>query len=419
MALNETMTGGGERGRPMRVACLATHPIQYQAPLFRHIANSGLVDLSVVFLSDMSVRGYRDRGFGTALRWDVPLLEGYSCSFLPVWGGRGKLSFFRPLVGGLRRYLVAGKFDALWVHGYMHHALLRAIAWARALGIAVLLRGESNCLCDTSRGPRKSLKRALLPRLFAAIDGFLTIGSLNRDYYLAQGVPERRLFAMPYAVDNRFFRDRCREAAARRERMRADLALSRDRPIILFAGKFQARKRAADLIEAYARLSPGGGREPRPYLLLVGEGEEGPALRARAAALGWSSIRFLGFRNQTELPAFYDLCDLFVLPAQSEPWGLAINEVLNAEKPVVVSDQVGCHPDLVADGASGFVVPVGDISALAERMRWLVTSTEAARDMGREGARRVVRFSFEADLEGLMTALAALTAQSFHRPATD
>jgi len=375
--------------------------------MFRFIADSGQIDLTVLFLSDMSLREYHDPGFQTAVRWDVPLLEGYRHLFLPALGGRQRLSFLQPLTYGVRRCLAAGGFDALWIHGYMHHALLAAIGWARALGLRVLLRGESNCLCEPASAPRRRLKRLLLPRLFRMIDGFLTIGALNRDYYLRHGVPAERMFAMPYAVDNDFFRRGCLQAARSRSRLRTELELAPGRPVILYASKLQARKRPADLLEAYARLSPDGRREPHPYLLFIGDGEQSVALRTRAQALGWNSIRFAGFRNQTDLPAFYDLCDVFVLPAASEPWGLVINEVLNAAKPVVVSDQVGCYPDLVADGGNGFIVPLGDIGGLSRRLGELCANPSLAATMGQEGRRKVAAFSFAADLEGLMAALRA------------
>ena len=144
---------------------------------------------------------------------------------------------------------------------------------------------------------------------------------------------------MPYAVDNEFFRRKAEEAAGRREVFRESIGLDPGRPVILYASKFMARKHPMDLLEAYISLSPDGLREPDPYLLFVGNGEERNKLEKRAIATGWNSIRFMGFRNQSELPAFYDLCDLFVLPSTHEPWGLVINEVMNV-KPVIVTAQV-------------------------------------------------------------------------------
>jgi glycosyltransferase involved in cell wall biosynthesis len=391
-----------------RVACVVTHPIQYQVPLFRYLTASGQIALSVFFLSDISMRGYHDSGFQREIKWDVPLLGGYHHHFVPGWGKPERLSLCRPLVHGLRRRLRAGQFDAVWLHGYAHQGLLAAILAARSLGIRLWLRGDS----IPTNGPsnlRDRLKRLLAPGFFHLFDGFLTVGKLNYNYYRGFGVPRHKLFSTPYAVDNDFFVRRCAQARPSRERLRAELKMAPGRPVILFAAKFQPRKRAADLMEAYCRLSSDGKSEPDPYLLMIGQGEEGDRLRARAAATGWNSIRFIGFRNQSELPDFYDLCDVFVLPAAAEPWGLAINEVLNAAKPVIVSDQVGCAPDLVEDSYNGFVVPMGNIEALAARVRDLCGNCALRSSMGQRGAQRVAPFNFQADLEGL---LAAWTAPS-------
>ncbi|HEY6417649.1 MAG TPA: glycosyltransferase family 4 protein [Candidatus Binataceae bacterium] len=396
---------------PYRVGCLVSHPIQYQAPLFRFLAACPEIDLTVFYLSDLSTRRYRDAGFGIDVNWDVPLLDGYRSEFLPCVGDGARLSFWRPWTYRLRKRLAAAGIEALWIHGYAHQACLRAIAAARWLGIKVLLRGDSQPQCESRDPIVLNLKKRLLPPLFRAIDGFLTIGTLNRDYYRSYGVPAERLFPMPYAVDNAFFRARAEQARPRREQLRVELGLEPARPVILFASKLEHRKRGGDLLEAYARLSPDGRGEPAPYLLIVGDGEDRAALEARAGKLGWSSVRCVGFRNQTELPAIYDLCDVFVLPAEREPWGLVINEVMNAGKPVIVSDAVGAAPDLVAEGENGFVFPVGNIAALADRLRMLTSSPEHAAAMGAKSLERVGRFSFEADRKGLRIALDTIVAR--------
>jgi glycosyltransferase involved in cell wall biosynthesis len=140
-------------------------------------------------------------------------------------------------------------------------------------------------------------------------------------------------------------------------------------------------------------------------LLFVGDGEERHRLEERVRGLGWRSVLFLGFKNQSELPRYYDLCDVFVLPSAKEPWGLAVNEAMNAAKPVVVSDRVGCARDLVRDGLNGFVFPVGDIGALAERLRRLTDEPETARRMGEQSVRVIEKWNFDADIHGLLQAL--------------
>ncbi len=391
--------------RPYRVAYLVSHPIQYQAPLLRFVSSQPEIELKTFFLSDFSMRSYQDEGFGGTVTWDVPLTEGYQHDFLPAYGSTDPVNALRPLSRGLRWRLKSGGFDALWMHGYAHNVNLRALALAKMLGIKVLLRAESQMDSALRARGTVQLKEALLRYIFNRADGFLSIGSPNREYYRHYGVPNERIFSMPYAVDNAFFQARVAAAQPRREILRAELGLEPDRPVILFASKFIARKRAGDLIEAYARLSPDGKREPLPYLLFIGDGEQGHMLGANADKLGWSSIKFLGFKNQTELPAFYDLCDVFVLPSEREPWGLVVNEVMNAGKPLIVTEGVGSAPDLVKEGKNGFVVPVGDVHLLGEHLRKITSDPECARRMGQESLRIINGWSFQQDLEGLLAAL--------------
>ena len=388
-----------------RVACLVSHPIQYQAPLFRYLAARPGIDLTVFFLSDLSVHAYRDSGFGVNVKWDVPLLDGYRHEFLPRMGGGNELSFWRPWTFGLRARLRRGHFDALWVHGYAHRGCLAGIAAAKSLNIPVLLRGESNLMTETDDALKLGVKRIAMPALLRTVDGALAIGRLNREYYLHYGVDANRIFPVPYAVDNAFFRIAAERARPNREALRAELGLNRERPVILFASKMQPHKRASDLLEAYARLSPDGAAEPAAHLVLAGDGEQRTVLERRAHELTWDSIRFIGFRNQSELPALYDLCDVFVLPSEHEPWGLVVNEAMNAGKAVVASDRVGAGSDLIEDGVNGFVYPVGDIGALADRLRKLVENPERRAMMGARSLGSIAQYSFEADRDGILAAL--------------
>src|SRR5271156_3955373 len=269
------------------VACLVSHPIQYQAPLFRYLAARPGIELTVFFLSDLSVRAYRDAGFGVNVKWDVPLLDGYRHEFLPRVGSGSGLSFWRPWTFGLRARLRRGRFDALWVHGYAHRGCLAGIAAAKSLGIPVLLRGESNLLSETDDTLKLGVKRLAMPAMLRTIDAMLAIGRLNREYYLHYGVKDGRIFLMPYAVDNEFFRTAVERARPRREALRAELGLNPGRAVILFASKMQPHKRAGDLLEAHARLSPDGVAEPAPYLVFAGDGEERARLESSARALRW------------------------------------------------------------------------------------------------------------------------------------
>jgi glycosyltransferase involved in cell wall biosynthesis len=398
----------------IRLAYLVSHPIQYQAPLLRRIAREPEIDLTVFFGSDFSVKGYKDAGFGgVGVKWDIPLLEGYQHEFLPVLRDNARVTPTTPMNYGIARRLQGSHgnpaFDVLWVHGYANVNALHGITAANALGIPVLIRAES-WLGDRERsGAKLAAKRLFFRTLSQMIDGVLPIGTLNSEYwryYLGEDFP---LFLMPYAVDNEYFQQRSAEAAPRREELRRELNLDPGRPVILFASKLQGRKRADDLLEAYKRLAAVPGVEPHPYLVIVGDGEQRQALERAAQQTGLESIRFCGFRNQSELPRFFDLATVFVLPSRHEPWGLIVNEVMNAGRAVIVSDEVGCQRDLITDGVEGVIFPAGNVEALADALRRTLATPETAAEMGRRGLERISRWSYEEDVRGLRRALAAVT----------
>jgi glycosyltransferase involved in cell wall biosynthesis len=386
-------TGKGMEPK-IRLAYLVTHPIQYQAPLLRRIAAEPGIDLTVFFCSDFSLRSYLDPYFGKFIAWDVPLTAGYRYEILPALGRNDRLSFWRPFNYGLGRRLNRGNFEVLWVHGYNRGFHWFAIAWAKIRGLKVLVRDEATLLS----APRNKLKR-LAKRVFFLIlgnlvDGFLAIGRLNAEYYQSYGIGADRIFSVPYAVDNAFFQQKARETSREREGLRGELGLEPGRPIILYASKLSAVKRGADLLEAYIRMSPDQVREPAPYLLFVGEGEQRQILEARARATNWNSIKFLGFKNQTELPRYYDLCDVLVLPS------------MNAGRAVVVSDQVGCAPDLVRGGENGEVFKAGDIAGLSLALHNLVSNRAKCRALGHKSLEIINKWSIEEDVAGLKKALA-------------
>jgi glycosyltransferase involved in cell wall biosynthesis len=391
----------------LKVAYLLSHPIQYQSPLLRRLAQQPSLDLTVFYTSDFSVRSYHDKGFGVLVEWDVPLLGGYQHEFLPRLLDAHDVTFFRPLAHGIFQRLRRGKFDVLWSHGYATLNAQMAILAARALDIPVLLRTDST-LIDHPRSRAKMLAKDLFFRLLRPlVFGALSVGQRNSEYWRHHLGDGTRIFPMPYAVDNDFFARQAAMAAATREGLRAELGLQPCRPVVLFASKLLARKRCMDLVEAYLQTIQGVPEEKRPYLLIVGDGEERAAIEARIAQAAAEGIRMLGFRNQTEMPRFYDLCDIFVLPSVHEPWGLVVNEVMNAGRAVIVSDQVGCQPDLVQDEVNGCVFPAQNVSALSAALDRLVRGPGLCRSMGERGRVRIQQYSFEADVRGLMQAFLA------------
>lgn len=399
--------------RRLRLAYVVSHPIQYQAPLLRRLALEPDIDLTVLFGSDLSTRTYRDQGFGVDVSWDTPLLEGYRSRVLPALRDPGTVTATTPLSRSLLRALRSDDgspaFDAVWVHGYASLNSLRAITAAHWLGTPVLLRAES-WLGDRTRGKGKLFaKSAFLRLLRPFIAATLPIGSHNAVYwqtYFSGHVPQ---FRVPYAVDNAFFAERATIEQQRLPELRAELGLDPHRPVILFASKLQQRKGAADLLEAYRRFCESDSVTTPPYLVIVGDGEERARLELMCEDAGLDGVRFAGFRNQTELPRFFALADIFVLPSRHEPWGLIVNEAMAAGCPAIVSSEVGAGTDLVSDGQEGFTFPAGDVSALTSVLHRCFDGSTCLNCMGARAANRMQGWDFEADIAGLRRALAHTT----------
>jgi len=390
---------------PIRIAFLHTHPIQYMAPLYQYLNRQWEGRVTALYLADYSIRGGADRGFGRRVQWDIDLLEGYEARFVRGAEARGEPARFLSIIAPwLWRDIRSGGIAALIVHGHTPAAMLLAAAAAKMSRIPVLMR------CETHLGLRRSglkrlLRRPFIGSLYRQFDAILAIGSANRAFYLAMGIPADRIFMMPYAVDNHRFIAASRLSASERSEIRASLGVGDDRPIILYAAKLQPRKRPDDLLRAAASLN----KERVPFqLVMVGSGEMEPRLCAMARQLGLTNVRFIGFINQSAMPRYYGASDVFVLPSIDEPWGLAINEAMCAGLPIVASSELGCIPDLVRDRGNGLVFQAGNIAALADALRLLIANAQLRERMGKVSRDIIARWSYSECEVGLSVALAAV-----------
>ncbi len=390
-----------------RLAVLNSHPIQYFAPLYRRLAAHPQFELKVFYCSRWGADNSVDPGFGRPVHWDVPLLEGYDHVFLPNWSPRKRTRGFWSLINpAIVRELRRGCFDALWVHSYNYPTNLLAIAGARLSRTPVLYRTESSLAYDTLvRRPwwLRAAKRAVLRLLFSQVSAFLAIGTANREFYDAWGVPEERIFLVPYTVDNESFAEHARAHHAERRALRAALGISPDAVVILFAAKLIEQKHPFLLLEAYERLRDC----PNCALLMVGQGTLRPQLEKFVQHRNLPQVHFLGFCNQSEMSKYYAVSDVFVRPdgIYIGDWGLTVNEAMACGLAIVASDRIAASRDLVRDDENGFLVQFGDVAGLARALRRLVTDPERCGAMGRRSQEIISHWSYDQCIEGLLAAL--------------
>ena len=155
--------------------------------------------------------------------------------------------------------------------------------------------------------------------------------------------------------------------------------------VVVHVSNFREAKRAPEVIEIFSRLRAEGFDLK---LLLVGDGPERTATQRLARERGvHGDVRFLG--KQEPVEEILSIADVFVMPSGSETFGLAALEAMACGVPVVASE-IGGLPELVVDGETGYLCPLGDIDAFAERAARLLGNAEHQQEMAAAARRRAV-----------------------------
>ncbi len=392
---------------PKRLAVVLSHPIHYFLGLFRELAREPGIELMVYLCSDFGMRPGYDETFGRQVIWyDQSILDGVPHRFLKNRSDTGESphgfwTVVNPdIVGELRR----SPYDAVLLHGYTYATNYLAMCAAKSVGTRVLLRGESNLL-NTRPVHVRAAKRLLFAPLFGSVDAFLSIGTKNHEYYRHYGVPERKLFAAPYTVDNAFYQSEANRLAPERGAIRRSLGIPENACVILFASKLIDRKRPMDALRAFEAAGRRGGGGGAAYLIFAGDGPERQELERYAADHAVRNVHFTGFVPPFDLPRFYAVADVFLFPSGFETWGLVVNEAMNFGLPILTTDMVGSSYDLVRDGENGFVHRVGDIETLSARLAALIGDEPLRRAMGATSRERISRWSYHETIRGIRAAL--------------
>ena len=369
----------GRQTVTIKLTYIVSHPIQYQAPLLCLISKEPKIELRVIFEKNPKKLGYYDPGFRRKVKWDFSLTRGYNNEYLYNTNLNDEIM----------------NADVLWLHGWSSPTLWNALRIAKRMRVPVLMRGEN---CETAMpdgyGLRGWLKRRYINWVLSHCSAFLAIGSDNRDYYLNRGIPSHKIFLTPYSIDNDKFISMSKAFEPMREEFKSSLGIDMDQKVILFVGKFIPRKCPDIIIKAFNDID--WKRNTKPALIFVGDGEMEGELRNLAP-----NAIFLGFRNQSELAAVYNIADVLVLPSEREPWGLVVNEAMACGTAIVVSNEVGCAKDLLNNGC-GEVFPCGDVLALANSVTHCLENSDP---MGRISQTIIKKWGFSEDVMGLKQAI--------------
>lgn len=392
--------------RRTKLAILATHPIQYQAPWFRAMAMHPCLEIKVFFGHRATPQEQAAAGFGVQFDWDIPLLEGYPHQFLKNVAKKPRLGGFKGIdTPEIKDIIDREHYDAWLVCGWHFKAAWQAFRACWGKKTPVMVRGDSHL-----HTPRHRLKRALkwpFYRWFIPkFDACLAVGKWSKEYYLHYGARPDRIFLVPHVVDENYFARESARLLPRRSELRKDWGLDDESVVFLFAGKFIDKKRPMDFVNAVARAARDDNRVTG---LMVGDGP----LRAACEDFVLHNnvpIRFAGFLNQSQIVRAYVAADALVLPSDGgETWGLVVDEAMSCGRPCIVSDRVGCSPDLIVAGQTGAVFPMGDIEALANLLTGFAVDRTTLSGMSASAQEMAGLSSVNVAVEGVVEALSAIS----------
>ncbi|HXJ06517.1 MAG TPA: glycosyltransferase family 4 protein [Candidatus Acidoferrum sp.] len=398
--------------RRYRVLAVATHPVQYMAPVFRRMAAHPRFDLHVAYCSLRGAEAAHDPEFGATVQWDVPLLEGYSWSHIPNHGS-GAETFLGLRNPRLSKLIRDGNYDAvLCFVGYLQATFWIAYRAARSSKTAFLFGTDTNTLCPRDgRMWKRTVKKILWPHLFRLADQVIVPSSGARDLMVSLGLPADRVTLTPYSVDNDWWMKQ--SATVDRTAVRGSWGASAADAVILFCAKLQPWKRPGDLLRAFAEAQLADA-----LLVIAGEGPLRGELESQAEALGMGKrVRILGFVNQSQLPAVYASADLMVLPSEYEPFAVVVNEAMCCGCPVAASDRVGAARDLVAPVRREFVFPCGDVAALTVLLKEAVVDRARLASLGRSAIAHMHSWSPERNIAATLEAIEIAANRKVRRSA--
>lgn len=376
-----------------RVAIFTTHLIQYQIPLFKKLAK--IIDLHVFFGSKQGLSSYHDKDFNKQIKWNISLIKGYKYSILKNSNKISLDSFFFNSSG--IKQAIKKNFDKVIILGWNNIFYLKTFFWCLYYSSEIIIRSENN-LYKKQTLFKKILKEIILRIFFKMINAFISIGSLNEEFYKHYGVKKNKIFRAPYSVDDNFFK---KNKVRNKQIWKKNNNIRNLAKVFLFVGKLIKRKSVLDLI----KVAQSKKLNNNVHFLIIGDGPLKKKLLQEINNLKLNNISILGFKSQNQLKFYYSLADVLILPSEYETWGLVINEAMSAGVPCIVSDSCGAAKDMIIKYKTGFKYKNGNINQLIKLINLIINNKDILFDLKKNTFLFSKKFSLNKTVEGFLNAI--------------
>ena len=376
----------------VKLLYFASHPIQYNIGLFRAIAKIKFLDFQVIFEDDVGLKPMYVKEFKKTIQWDINLLDGYKYKFIKNYSFSPMGGFFARINPSIIPILIREKPTFVILHGYMHLSDLILYSMARLLKIKIIFRGEAVLsLNQYEKTWKEKFKKFILPRFLNNCHKVLYSCTGNKKNWEHYGVLQEKLLPIPCAVDNEFFQSKSIELQSQKKINKNILGINERDLVVLFVAQFTQRKRPLDLLRAVKIIE-----NKNITILFVGDGEEKKKMEEYVKQ-NELKAKFVGFKNKSELPIYYSIADLVIVISDYDPSPKVINEAMNFELPIIVTDVVGTAHDLVKEKENGYIVKVGDIKKISQKIDYLNKNRDFAKNMGKVSFEIINEWTFEKD----------------------
>jgi glycosyltransferase involved in cell wall biosynthesis len=345
-----------------KIALISSHPIQYNSPIFRLLAEQNEIELKVFFTwGEKSIDSKFDPDFGRVIEWDIPLLEGFDYHLSRNVAKKPGSHHFRGIITpDLINEIKEFKPDVIWIWGWAFQSHLKVMMSFKGK-TPIWFRGDST-LIDESKGfsLKKNARRIFLNWVYSYVDKVFSVGTNNSEYFEKHGIKQENIILAPHSIDNLRFLEESRKSKFEVEKKRKELGIGSNKFVLLFAGKLEEKKNPLFFLEVCKRMI-----NTDVTGIIIGNGKLESSLKKNA-----ENIIFLDFQNQSNMPSFYCLANIFVLPSNGpgETWGLSMNESLACGVPVAASIHCGGSVDLI-DENNGFIFdPKDGVDSFIEKL---------------------------------------------------
>jgi glycosyltransferase involved in cell wall biosynthesis len=311
---------------------------------------------------------------------------------------RGKDVFTVHLNFSVYHELTIARPDVVISCGWDSLASYLAYLYCRMHGIKYVLWAGSTVY---EQSWRRTLSLPLVKYLVRKSDSCIAYGSRAREYLMHLGANERKIFLGWNTVDNSFFSSNASITRQEKELVKSELGITTSL-VVLYVGQLIERKGVHDLLRAFSRLKQ---EYADVTLLMIGTGREKTNLLDYIQRTHIADVILSGFVDYTDLPKYFGISDLLVLPSREEVWGLVINEAMACGLPVITTKKVGASVDLVKHNVNGFVVRDSTPDDLLDALLQLVSNNELRRTMGETSSTMIGKFTMESTAEGVRDAI--------------